>query len=289
MGEGLTFIYRGFLESCNYTCYYCPFSKKRLSINEQNEDEKALFKFINWIDQNFYSDISVFFTPKGEALIHSWYKEAIILLSHSVEIKKVVIQTNLSMDLQWLEKADISKVVLWCTYHPDIADRKSFLDKSNYLHSIGISHSVGIVGVKEHFDEIEAVRKELNDNIYLWINAYKSIKEYYTDQEISVLSSIDPLFTKNLQVYKSKGLQCRCGESVFSIDGNGDVKQCHFVNDIIGNIYNDDINNLRKKQSFCPNDTCHCHIGYVHMYDLNLYNIYFDNVLGRIPLNFIGI
>lgn len=286
MGEGLTLIYRGLLETCNYTCHYCPFSKKGSNIDEQNADREALFKFVYWIEQSSLSNLSVFFTPKGEALIHKWYEDAIITLSHSNVIKKVVVQTNLSMNLQWLEKADRSKVALWCTYHPNIADQKSFLEKSNYLHSIGISHSIGVVGMKEHFNEIENMRKELSNNTYLWVNAYKSVNGYYSDQEISALSSIDPLFVNNLQEYKSKGEQCRCGESIFSIDGNGDIKQCHFVNDVVGNIYKDDISSLVKKESLCPKDTCHCHIGYIHMYKLDLYKVYLDNVLERIPNTF---
>ena len=40
--------------------------------------------------------------------------------------------------------------------------------------------SVGVVGLKEHFGEIEALRRELPPDVYLWVNAYKREPDYYT-------------------------------------------------------------------------------------------------------------
>ena len=38
----------------------------------------------------------------------------------------------------------------------------------------------------------------------------------------------------------------------------------------------------------CPNETCGCHIGYVHMNDLPLYEVFGDGVLQRIPQRWLG-
>ena len=73
--------------------------------------------------------------------------------------------------------------------------------------------------------------------------------------------------------------------SVFSADFNGDgnMQRCHFIKDTIGNIYDSDF----KEKLFprlCTNDTCGCHIGYVHLEPLNLYDVYKDKVLERIAI-----
>ena len=37
--------------------------------------------------------------------------------------------------------------------------------------------------------------------------------------------------------HPSLGRSCRAGASVVSVDGDGDVRRCHFVDDVIGNLY----------------------------------------------------
>ena len=39
--------YRGSLKSCNYSCSYCPFSKRKGSAKEYQEDKRALFSFVD--------------------------------------------------------------------------------------------------------------------------------------------------------------------------------------------------------------------------------------------------
>jgi len=72
------------------------------------------------------------------------------------------------------------------------------------------------------------------------------------------LKSIDPLF--NAIPHQSKG------------------RRCHFVKELIGNIYSGD---MTLKPRLCPNQICDCHIGYVHLNDLGLDEVFGEGILER--------
>ncbi|HSE23315.1 MAG TPA: hypothetical protein VLB68_16725 [Pyrinomonadaceae bacterium] len=63
---------------------------------------------------------------------------------------------------------------------------------------------------------------------------------------------------------------------------DGSIRRCHFIREEIGNIYLGDLREVLRERP-CSNRTCGCHIGYVHMDHLKLYEIYGDGVLERIP------
>ena len=65
--------------------------------------------------------------------------------------------------------------------------------------------SVGVVGLKEHAAEIEALRRELPPHIYLWINAYKREPDYYGEHDLRHFTAVDPLFPINNQRHPSHG------------------------------------------------------------------------------------
>jgi MoaA/NifB/PqqE/SkfB family radical SAM enzyme len=138
------------------------------------------------------------------------------------------------------------------------------------------------VGLKEHLDEIDAVRAALAPSTYVWVNAYKRVANYYTPEEIERIVAIDPLFELNLKVYPSRGRACRAGEEMITVDGDGNVRRCHFVRDVIGNLYDPAFEAVLRPRP-CSGDACRCHIGYVHMRDLDLYALFGDGVLERIP------
>jgi MoaA/NifB/PqqE/SkfB family radical SAM enzyme len=123
----------------------------------------------------------------------------------------------------------------------------------------------------------------LSPEVYLWINAYKHQPDYYSQQEIRLFTTIDPLFPINNQYHPSQGRACRTGHSVISVDGEGTIKRCHFVKTTLGNIYDPDFAEVLQPR-MCSNNTCGCHIGYVHMDDLKLYEVFGEGVLERIPL-----
>ncbi|HEV3007166.1 MAG TPA: radical SAM protein, partial [Pirellulales bacterium] len=93
---------------------------------------------------------------------------------------------------------------------------------------------------------------------------------------------IDPLFPVNSTHHRSRGLVCRTGESVVSVDGDGNVRRCHFVPTVIGNLYDPEFA-PRLQPRLCPNETCGCHIGYVHMPHLALAEVFGEGILERIP------
>ena len=282
MALNLSILYRGPLASCNYGCGYCPFAKRIDTREALARDYAALSRFVDWIAGRPADRFKVLFTPWGEALIRRPYREAMQRLSHMAHVGRVAIQTNISGGLEWVADCDLARVAFWCTYHPGEVTRSAFLEQCRVLDRIGARYSVGIVGLKEHLDEIGAVRAALAPSIYLWVNAYKRVADYYTQAETERIVAIDPLFELNLNVYPSRGRACRAGEEMVTVDGEGNVRRCHFVRDVIGNLYDSSFDDALRPRP-CSGESCRCHIGYVHMRDLDLYSVFGDGVLERIP------
>lgn len=279
----LAVLYRGPLSSCNYACGYCPFAKRTESHAELAADRQALERFTAWVAARTHDALSVLFTPWGEALVRPWYQQALAALTALPHVEKAAIQTNLSCKLGWVEACDKGKLALWSTYHPGETTRAKFLAKCRELIGRGVRFSVGIVGLKEHVAEIAALRDELPAGVYLWVNAYKREPDYYPPDVVEELTRIDPLFPVNNRRHPSRGQPCRTGHTVISVAGDGTARRCHFVPEPIGNIYDADFESkLMPRQ--CPNETCGCHIGYVHLEPLGLYRRFAGGVLERVPI-----
>jgi len=276
-------LYRGPLSSCNYGCPYCPFAKHTETRAEHAHDAVALTRFIERVGDLSPHRFGILFTPWGEALIRRRYQQALIDLTQMPHIERAAIQTNLSCRLDWVEECDKRKLVLWATYHPGETDFARFVAQCESLSRRGVRYSVGVVGIREHVDAIEAIRAALPANIYVWINAYKREIGYYDSDTLARFTEVDPYFPINNVRHVSAGRACRTGESVFSVDGEGVMRRCHFVKAPIGNFYADDFEAALKPR-LCPNESCGCHIGYVHRPDLGLETIYGANILERIPI-----
>jgi MoaA/NifB/PqqE/SkfB family radical SAM enzyme len=276
----LSILYRGPLESCNYGCDYCPFAKKKDSRADLRRDERALERFVSWVGTRRSDRIGVFVTPWGEALVRRHYRDALVALSRMPNVTRAAIQTNLSCDVSFAEDADKAKLALWATYHPEWVSRPVFVEKVRSLHAMGARISVGAVGFVRFAAEVEALRRELPDGVYLWINAVK--KERYAETDVARFAAIDPLFSLGLTPHPSRGRACRAGETVVSVDGDGDVRRCHFIRDVIANLYEPGLEDALVPRP-CTNETCGCHIGYVHMDELGLYDVFGAGVLERVP------
>jgi MoaA/NifB/PqqE/SkfB family radical SAM enzyme len=280
-GTTLTILYRGPLASCNYDCPYCPFAKRRDSRARLREDRAALERFVGWVDRNPDDDrVSVLFTPWGEGLTRAWYREAMVRLSHLSHVDKVAIQTNLASRVDFLAGADRRTVALWATYHPGQVRRASFLARCDRLREIGVRFSVGVVGLPEHLDEARALRRALPDDVYMWVNAAEG--HVYDSSAEAAWTALDPLFGYSVRPHASAGHSCRAGETVISVLGDGTVRRCHFVPRPLGNLY-DGSYRTALGASPCPNAMCDCHIGYVHLKRLPLYDVFAGGVLERIP------
>lgn len=283
MALNLSILYRGPLSSCNYDCAYCPFAKRREGPTELAADRQALERFVGWVEARPADDrLGILFTPWGEALVRSWYREALVRLTALPQVLRAAVQTNLSCGLRWVERCDRHKLALWTTYHPTQTTRAHFLAKCHELRRRGVRFSVGVVGLREHFAEIEALRRDLPEDVYLWVNAFKDVAGYYQDGEAEWLSAIDPLFPFNNRRHPSRGHPCRAGHSVISLDGDGTVRRCHFIPTPLGNLYEPGFERMLVER-VCTSATCGCHIGYVHMPELGMYEVFRDGVLERIP------
>ncbi len=279
----LSILYRGPLVSCNYACAYCPFAKRAESRAELAHDRDCLGRFLTWVAGRPTGTVGVLFTPWGEALVRRWYQDALVALTNTPHVTKAAIQTNLSGRLDWADDCDKSKLALWCTYHPAETARGRFLAKCDELRARGVRFSVGVVGMHEHLAEIAAVRAALPPDVYVWVNAYKREPDYYTPDMVTDLTRVDPLFPVNNTRHASRGHSCRAGQSVIAVDGDGTVRRCHFVKESIGNLYAPDFEACLQERP-CPNLSCGCHIGYVHLDRLGLSDVFGPGVLERIPL-----
>lgn len=282
----LLLLYRGPLASCNYTCPYCPFATSRDDRVRLHADRLALERFEDWVTANPHRDtLSVLFTPWGEALTRSWYRTALSRLSHLDWVERVAIQTNLSGRLTWLRQTHADTMALWATYHPGQVSRGRFLSGCAQLRDYGIRHSVGLVGLPEHYVEAVAMRAALPPETYLWVNAAQGYT--YDTQEQSRWTALDPLFGYSVHSHPSAGHECWAGETALSVAGDGTVRRCHFLPEPLGNLYDGSFRAALGPHP-CTKAECDCHIGYVHLKRLGLHRVFAGGIAERIPSGLMG-
>ena len=280
--SALSLLYRGRLSSCNYDCDYCPFAKTRDSRATLQRDASDLARFVDWAARQTRT-LSILFTPWGEGLVRRHYREAMIALSHLPHVRRVAIQTNLCIGTRWLDRVDTRSFALWCTYHPSQVSMRAFVDRCLELRHREIRFSVGMVALRESFDDIEHLRAALPADVPMWLNAYdQRTADYYDAADAARLTAIDPHFGYNLAPPSSLGAPCATGESVLSVAGDGIVRRCHFVAESLGNLYDGSFA-ARLGPKPCPNRICDCFIGYVHRKDLPFPRDYADGQLERVP------
>ena len=278
-----TLYYRNYLRYCNYKCSYCTFAKYTLNKDDLEKDKIYFRKFTDFLKKST-DKFRIFLAPRGEILNFDHYKSGISMLSKLDNITEIVVQTNLGGNLEWLKNVNKDKVILWTTYHPDETKLEDFFEKLVFLDRENIKFSVGTVGVHENFDMIFRLKEKMNllENIrpYFWVNAYKDEKNYYSEKDIEFLCNIDHLFEVNLENYKSKGCECRTGESVFWMEYNGILHRCWQDRKNLGNIFKDNIADIKASDG-CRYSRCTCYIGYTNIKGLDLGRVYKKSLLGR--------
>ncbi len=280
--DALSILYRGRLSSCNYDCAYCPFAKRRDTRATLQRDADDLARFIDWV-RTAPMAISILFTPWGEGLVRRHYRQAMVELSHMPNVRRVAIQTNLCIQPRWLDEANATTIAFWCTWHPSETTMAAFLSRVAALNARGIRHSVGMVASRELFADIARLRAALPEATPMWLNALDPRPpDYYSDHEIAFMRNIDPHIDFNLRPPPSLDAPCATGERVVSVDGDGNVRRCHFVPTLLGNLYDGSfLSELRPRA--CPKANCECFIGYVHRSDLPFAVDYRDGQLERVP------
>lgn len=226
--------YRGSLDSCNYSCNYCPFSKKPVCSREElAEDEKSLVKFVDFVLQKAEvqkKKCAVQIVPYGEALIHKYYWRELARLTCSPYIEAAGAQTNLSFDTGCMageflkNNGELNKLRLWCTFHPQMVTMDRFLQQCRHLSSYGILYCAGTVGVPSQAGVIKRLRRELPGDVYLWVNKMDGLKRRYTEEETRIFSEIDEYFETGLKHYKAD--TSKCTDSLFA-EADGSVRRCN--------------------------------------------------------------
>jgi hypothetical protein len=230
-------------------------------------DRIQVQRFVQWAVHS-PKRLDILFTPWGEALVRKHYREALLRLSHADAVTRVGIQTNLSLSPHWLHEARVSRVKLWCTYHPDQVRLSLFLRRVQVLLDLDVQFSVGMVAQLEQLDAIRAMRAALPASVYLWLNAWDGRPaDYYSATDVAHLSDIDPHFPFNLAPSKSLGAHCRAGHTALSVNGEGQVRPCHFLSTDLGNLYDGSFLAQLRAQP-CSNSRCDCYIGYALREDL---------------------
>jgi MoaA/NifB/PqqE/SkfB family radical SAM enzyme len=281
--NALAILYRGPLDACNYACGYCPFAKRAATRAMLDADRAALTRFLAWAEGR-PDPFSVLFTPWGEGLVHAWYREALVRLSHHPQVVQAAIQTNGSASFAWTAAADRRRLALWITWHPGEVDRERFRASLEPLRENRIRFSVGAVGVPAHLDQLEALRAELPADIPLWINAQKPAPAGgYDARQLQRFTGLDPRFALTLSPQRSRGRACRTGDQAIAVDGEGTIRRCHFVAEPLGNLYRDDLAAILRPRP-CPRARCDCFIGFAHLAHLGLDAEFGDGLLARIPL-----
>ena len=172
-----TIYYRGSIKSCNYTCKYCPFSRKKSDKQQLDRDRDELTRFVKRIEvlSNGYFQngqlVTIMFTPYGEAMIHSYYWEAFSYLSKLECVGEICCQTNLSFDIDKFvylmkkDQGDLDKMTFWCSFHPSQVSFDNFMIQCRKLDESAINYSVGAVGDADNTDIIKELRKQLPSEI----------------------------------------------------------------------------------------------------------------------------
>ena len=157
-------FFRGDIDFCNYSCSYCPFAKKTQSIDKIQKEEDNLNKLFFYV-KNMDEDANIMITPYGEALIHPIYQVFIARLSTLDNVRKIGIQTNLTVDAKALmstleeNKTVFSKIMLWATFHSQFTDIEKFCNKANQLSKL-ISISCSMIGSFNSITDINIPAKD---------------------------------------------------------------------------------------------------------------------------------
>jgi hypothetical protein len=277
----LSVMYRGPLTSCNFRCHYCPFAKRKETEAQLTRDQASLQRFSTWIGHQNEHRWKILFTPWGEALVRLWYRNAIVALSQMDNVASVAVQTNLSCGLDWVSECNHERIAFWATFHPTEVQPDAFVRKVRSLREIGVHLSVGMVAVPESLSIIQQLRKELPSDVYLWLNAQQPRSRRYTDDEVSRLTEIDPHFPITTQRAPSFGKPCQTGETTFTVDGAGNMRRCHFVDEVIGHLYSPDwFDSLQPRR--CPRRHCDCFLGKAQLQSNTLQPFFGDQLLERI-------
>lgn len=268
--------YRGSLKSCNYSCSYCPFSKRRGSVREYWEDKLALFRFIQRMDQLKEDGGAVQIVPYGEALVHSYYWEGLAALSKNPRLDAVGAQSNFSFSIAHMlsvyreHGGKMEKLRLWGTFHPEMTTVEQFVHQCRLLWEQGVAYCVGTVGVPGQLETIRRLRETLPDSVYLWINKMDGLGRNYTVSEREAFLEIDEYFGMEMAHHRAD--ITKCADNRF-VEADGTMRRCNLCRHSIGNFYRENVaegdtedaeryDDVGHSEVVCTGKECHCYLSY---------------------------
>lgn len=260
--------YRGSLDFCNYSCSYCPFSKKKRSERILERDRAEWFRFVREIkERDFRGAIQI--VPYGEALIHEYYWAGMAELSCKDGIEAIGAQSNFSFPVERMIRiydqhgGRRDRLRLWGTFHPEMTTVAEFLAQCRHLCSEGILLCVGGVGAPENLEALRELRNGLDASVYMWINKMDGLKRRYRQEEICSFKALDDYFGLELRDFRPDVKACR--QAVF-IRGDGEISPCNLCGQRMGNLYEDDLHSLPQKK--CTRRVCDCFLSYGSRLDI---------------------
>lgn len=262
--------YRGSLKSCNYSCSYCPFSKKKTSIKELQKDKEQFFRFIERLEQRGEEKGAVQIVPYGEALIHEYYWEGLARLSQICGIEAVGAQSNFSFPVEKMMNCyrqnggQLEKLRLWGTFHSEMTSVETFVTQCEQLSNHKIAYCVGVVGNPLALPKIQQLREKLDFSIYLWINKMDGLGRNYTKEEIQQFLAIDEYFALELKQHKTNKEEC--GNQIF-VQADGKMKRCNLCKESEKNFYQ---TFPELKDIPCTRTACSCYLAYNNRKEMDL-------------------
>lgn len=285
--------YRGSLNFCNYSCSYCPFSKRTYQRSVLTKDEAQWNRFVSEFESDAAYEGAVLVTPYAEALLYDYYWKGLARLSRLPYIDYVGAQSNFSFSIE--EKlsvyanagGELRKLRLWLTYHPEMISPEDFAEKCKKLSEHQVAFSAGCVGIPGETERILKLRQLLPKSCYLWINKMDGAKRPYTRQEIETFEGIDPFFPLGLRVHSGKGRCCQAvgalrfygrqerTESYF-VDADGRVTGCNLCQNVLFSIYEKERTHVFEKKQGCSIKNCSCYLSYnnLHLSELVFFEPY---------------
>ena len=266
--------YRGFLKSCNYGCYYCPFSKNKQSQAELAADKKYLNQFVERILTLRPSQpLKILFTPYGEGLVHGYYQDAMIRLSQIDFIEAISIQTNFSLKADTFSArlhahtVPLHKIKLWISFHPSEITLEKFLQNYQKLDT-RIQVTLGAIADPKHIEVLQQLKTMLKPSDYLFVNAMEGLKIPYTPTDIAAFTDIDRFFIADPKAIIADESLCLAGTTHFFVNHTERVTACNRSRIPLGNLEHisksfgciPSIAPIRSRR--CAAETCECFLAY---------------------------
>lgn len=289
-------------EKCNFNCWYCTdlHNNKVKFRTLSNKDLNKLAEFMNAIESP-----KIMYLYGGEPTIHPQFIEVVKVLDDCVkEGDWLEIQTNLSLPLSKIKELDDCDGTKWlASYHyGQVKDDKKFLEKVNYIHSLGRLNNVYVMYQKDHRERLLGLYKVLKKMVPTELkpllcgsikeneDPYDEFEAYWNDEfvkeatknEEGLKKSIRARFEDGSETWTSflglwadrqnsfKGMMCDVSRSWMSIEQDGSCYQCFgeiFEEDMKPhyNVFEDD--NPKEyikslKPMKCPFDMCFCEFAF---------------------------